>query len=269
MGLSELSASRANLPTFPGATVPEKLINGRNAAMAILRSYRPDLDFNAEDARQSYRSVDAWMERNSADLQAVLADPNASALPERVQAAFDKKTAQDFIVAGFTMAASGLGPWASGAVATKLSSDFARSDAETRLRVFASIVEMEKSGYLATLFNTQATSGLGALPVIAWVVIGTVLLAAIVLTYMYSCKQLELNNRVMRDLCEEAQKKGDQATVAACVEATRGLQDKDMFGIKSAVSGLFTLAVVGAGIYLAFAFGPKLLESFEKRKARQ
>lgn len=261
MSLSTLSAARADLPVFPGATLPEQLINGRNAALAALREYRPNLAFDVAQARENFAQVDAWMERNSGDLKATLEDPRVETLPERVKTAFNSDTAQNFVIAGFTIAAEGLGPWTSGAVAANLSESFARSDASDRLAVFGSVVKMKQSGYLDRLFRPQATSGFGLAPVVVWAIaVTTVLLASLLLTYLYRCKQLEMNNRTMRDLCEKAQASGDQKTVADCVAATKDLQvGDDMFGVASIGKAIVVGAVLLGGLYLAATLLPEML----------
>lgn len=272
MSLEAVSASRADLPTFPGASVLEQLLNGRAAALTVLLKYRPGLAFDLDAASQNFRAVDGWMERNGAELEKAMADENASVLPERVRLAFDKKTAQDFVIGGFTMAAVGLGPWVSGAVEANTSQEWARSDAQSRLRVFASIVQMEQTGYLRSLFSEGpgAVAGLGVLPVvpiIVGVVVATVMLAAVYAVYCYSVKQVELNNRLMRDLCERAQQQGDKATVAACIEATKGLQNIDPFGLQSIGKTIALGLLVFGGVWAALTYGPALLKKKSGRAA--
>lgn len=271
MALIDSSLSRAELPVFPGATFQEQLVNGRNAALAVLQKYKPNLSFDVNAARQNLRTITSWMERNSADLQTVMGDPSASALPERIRIAFDPKSAQNFVVASFTVAAVGLGPWISGAVIANTTPEFAKADAEARLRVFASILQMEKSGYLDSLFHAEESvlAGLGVPPaVLAAIVIGTVLLAAVVAACVYYVKQLEANNRVMRDLCEKAQASGDTATVRGCIEATKGLQDSDLFGAKSIANAVVLGAVALGGIWLLVTYGPGLMEQWDRRSRR-
>jgi len=253
MALEQVSAARAALPDFPGTTLPEKLLAGREIALAILRKYRPGLDFTVDGARASYRAVDAWIERNSAQLEPVLADANASALPDALRANFPATDVQDFVIAGCTLAAAGMGPWVSGAVASNATEAWARGDAEARLRVFGGVVQMEKSGFLADLFASgRGMRGLGLGPgMVVAIAIGVALIAAVICTYLYSIKQLELNNRSMDRWCSEAQRTGDAKTVAACIEATKGLQEGDPFGFKSFGKALVVGAVVFGGVWLA------------------
>lgn len=273
MTLEAVATSRAELPTFPGQTLLQQMLIGRQVAMATLLKYRPDLTFDVDGASQNFRIVDGWMDRNGAELEKVMADPNVATLPERIRLAFDKQTARDFVIAGFTMAAAGMGPWVSGAVAANTSAEWARADAAERLRVFGGIVQMENDGYLPELFNDapppQATGALGNPIVIAiatnmgrivaGVLIAAVLTAAIIAAYHYAAKQLELNNRVMRDLCEKAQQQGDKVTVAACIEATKGLQNADFLGLKSLGKTLAVGALLIGGAWLALTYGPALL----------
>lgn len=266
MSLAELALQRANLPTFPGATLPEQLANGRAQAMAILKSYKPDLRFDVDGAKENLRVIDAWAERNSADIEAALADPKAESLPERIRIAFDIKTAQDFVVASFTIAAMGLGPWMSGSVAANVSEPWAREDAKARLDTFGSIVSMHESGYLKSIFSPSQPLGevVITLSMVAVAVAGIVAIAAIIVIGVYSIKKMEQNNRLMTTLCERAQAAGDQKTVEACIDATKDLQTDDILGIKSVGRTLAITAVVLVGAWAALTYGPAL---FAKKRS--
>jgi len=275
MSLIELSLMRAEVPEFPGQTFPEKLANARRAAFDTLRVYKPDLQFDPDGAKANFRVVDAWIERNQAAFEAVMADPKSESMPEQIRLAFDAKTAQDFVVAVYTMAAAGLGPWMSGAVAQNTSQDWATQDATARLHVFGSIIQMHNSGYLRSLFSApQGAAGLGFAPALipviqagVWAVaIVLVAVAAIIAVAWYHGRQLEVNNRLMRDLCEKAQATGDRATVASCIEATKGLQNVDMFGLQSLGKTLAVTALLVGGLWLAATYGPALLA--KRRAAR-
>ena len=281
--LATLSLARAGLPQFPGVTVPAQLLAGRDAALSILRKYIPSLAFDESKAEETLAKVGAWEERNRASLEQVLSDPSAEALPEQIRLSFNSDMARDFVVAGFTQAAAGLGPWMSGAVSretasgAKIQERWAREDAEYRLQVFGSIVKMEQDGYLKTLFIPPAdagqTSGLGfaPAPVVVWaIVVAVVAVAALVLLYLYSSQRLSENNRLMRDLCEDAQKKGEKDTVASCIEATRGLQAGSMIpGVDILSSGLVKVALLGAALWMAFTLVPPLLEKRRQGKAEE
>jgi hypothetical protein len=115
--LATLAAGRAQLPVFPGATLPDQLAAGRAAAEAILQKYVPGFSYDQGLADATLAKIGVWEERNQADLQAALANPNTEKLPQAICLAFGSDMAQQFILAGFTRAAWGLGPWQSGAVA--------------------------------------------------------------------------------------------------------------------------------------------------------
>lgn len=269
MSLFDLSLKRAELPRFPGDTLPEQLAAGRRAAFDILRLYKPELRFDPQGADANLRVVQTWAERNSADLEAALADPHAETLPERIRLAFDAKTAQDFVIASFTVAASGLGPWMSGAIEQNVSEQWAREDAAARLQTFGSIVSMHESGYLKSVFEPAVpAAGQNELVItagmVAIVVAGIVAIAAIVVIGVYSMTKTYANNKLMRSLCEKAQESGDKKTVEACIEATKGLQTDDPLGVKSIASTLLIGALVVGGVWAAFTYGPALLA---KRRA--
>lgn len=274
--LAELALKRVSLPRFLGTSYVEQLLTGRGSAMAVLQKYVPGFAFDVDSAEQVMRDIGVWEERNRKELEALLSNPSAESMPEAVRLAFGADKAQAFVLAGFTQAAWGLGPWMSGAIASSVASGriterWAQEDAEQRLAMFGSIVKMEEDGYLAKLFvppPPPAAAGLGFIQIapvtgatVVWaVVVAVVAVAAIVIGYLYLSKSLSLNNRLMRDLCEEAQKKGDKATIDACIKEAAGLQKPP--GVDTLAEGL-TKAVMWIGLaYLAFKLVPTL---FEKR----
>lgn len=277
--LAALSLARADLPVFPGNTLPSKLLAGRAAAEAALRKYVPDLAFDITAANAVLAKVDVWEERNRDVLQATLADPSATALPDAVKIAFDSATAQAFVIATFTRAAWGIGPWMSGAVGKEaltpgvktINPAWAQEDAGYRLQVFGAIVKMDEVGYLKALFeppapgSTQGYGAFGIAPVVVWaVVVAVVAIAALFLLYLYSSKRLADNNRLMQDLCDKAQKDGDADTVKQCIEATRSLQAESMIpGVGDLASGLVKVAAIVGLVWVGFQVIPPLLK---KRK---
>lgn len=275
--LADLAVSRASLPLFPGTSYPEQLANGRGMAEAILRQYVPDLSFDVARAEETIRQVAAWQERNQAVLDTSFADASATHLPAQACLALGSDRAQAYILAQFTLAASGLGPWMSGAVAREVEQGvriqlrWAQEDAQTRLQVFGAIVKMETDGYLKTLFRQPApgtpqtscgsgASGFGFVPVVIWAVaVVLIAVAALFLVYRYAAERMQANNRLLADLCKEAQKRGDQETIAKCVDATRALQ-ADVPGLSEVSSAVgkavVVAAVVGAG-YLLWQVWPR------------
>jgi hypothetical protein len=264
--LAELSAHRAGLPAFgkSGDNYATRLVIGRDAAMAALRKYVPDLKYDEQAAGKTLRDVDVWEQRNGDALSATMADPSASALPEKIQMSLGSDKAGAFIVAVFTTASSGLGPWFSGAVGSaamvggSINTEWARIDAETRLSVFGGIVKMENDGQLAKFFVPPAgMKGFGAVQaVVVWaIVVAVVAMASLLLVYMYSAKRLELNNRLMRDLCEDAQKSGDSATTIECISATKDLQSAGF--VPTSWVGMAVIGgVIVGGVYMAAKYLP-------------
>ena len=279
--LSQLSLQRANLPSFPGDTVVAQLLAGRDAALGVLLKYVPEMQFDPAAASDTLRQIQAWEERNSDALASVLADPNAEALPQQLQITFGSDKARQFIIAIFTQAAVGLGPWMSGAVSREAQSGvqiqdrWARDDADARLQVFGSIVKMDQDGHLAAFFvppSPASAQGLGlAVPaIIVWAVVVTLATAgALLLLYFYNAKRLEQNNKLMSDLCTQAQERGDAETVRLCIKAAEGLQKEDPFG---GISDLFRKIGVGVAVagvaYVVVRYGlPVLLSS--RRQSRE
>lgn len=263
--LEDLSLVRADLPEIPGGTLQERLMNGRAMAQAVLEKYVPNFGFSVDWANQVLREIDAWQDRNGALLEAAMAVPTVQSLPEAIRLNLDRGKAQDFIVASFTQAAYGLGPWASGRVAVEalkgslFDEPWARQDAEDRIRTFASILKMEQSGYLAILFGEGS---LGNPTIAAIVVVGIVAVVACILLFAYTSKRTEVNNRLMADLCKQAQAEGDEATVAECIKQTAGLQASDASTL--AIGEIGKIALILGALYI----GGKLLIGYKQGSGR-
>lgn len=257
--LGLLAISRAGLPDFPGASYQEKLANGKAQALAALQKYVPALTFDVTGADTVLRQVDAWEQRNSAALEAAFADPSMETLTQDIALSLSVPTAQAFIVACYTRAAWGLGPWSSDLITT-VSPTFAQTDAETRLQVFGGIVKMDTDGYLAQLYAPQATSGFGDLGIVTGAVIAIVIvgLAAVFAMWLSDNKRLDNNNRIMSQLCSDASARGDSAAVQKCVDATADLQKAGLFpGFGTSFGTVMGLAAVLGIVWLGWQFLPK------------
>jgi hypothetical protein len=289
--LAQLALQRANVPSFPGATLPERLLAGRLAAETILKQYVPQLSYDQAEADQVLAKIGVWQERNQTQLESVFMDPNAAKLPQQICLAFGADVARQFILAGFTRAAIGIGPWLSGRVAaeaasgTRIQPRWAEEDAEMRLQMFGAIVKMEQDGYLRHLFIPPADlatkqeecgvsglgggDGFGVAPVVVWAIaLVVVAVVALFLLYYYSANRLRDNNRLMADLCQKAQEQGDKETVAQCIAASADLQKESPIpGLAELGKGLGTAAVVAAVVYIGLKMVPGLLESRARRKA--
>lgn len=287
--LATLAVQGQATPDFaPGKSYAEKLLAGRDAALAALRQYVPDLKFDPAKADEVMAQVSAWEERNQAVIKATLQNPDATALPSQVAASLGAEKARQFVIAMFTQAAAGLGPWTSGAVGSDVASghvvagqpitaQWAETDALSRLQVFGAIVKMDQIGYLKTMFVPPApgsTQGLGIFGVDDWIiVVAVVAVVALfaVLTYVYASKRLELNNKIMAERCKQAQDEGDKATVAQCIDAVKDLQMGSLLGpgFDQGVKTLLTAAaILGAGYVTAVFILPKLLNLHETKTRR-
>lgn len=263
MSLAELAQARLslNLPVFAGSTLAEQLVNGRNAALTALRKYVPDFTFDIGAADAAMRSIDAWAERNNDALSQAM-QQSGNDLVEEIRLELGSDRAQAFLLASFTSAAWGLGPWHAGEIdriattpGSALGPVWAAQDAEQRLQVFGSIVRMDEDGRLAQVFvpPSSVSGGLGVAPIIIWaLVIGTVALAAVVIYFVVADRRIQANNAIMRDLCLEAQKRGDTAVVNSCIEATRDLQTMPLEGLSS---NLLKLALVLGLVYVGVRWG--------------
>ena len=219
--LSELSLTRVqySLPDFPGADLRAKLESGRAAAEAALRKQLPDFKFDPDEALRVMHTIDAWAERNTEALAAAMKQPQND-LPTSLHTTLgSNKQVADFLVASFTLAAAGLGPWMGYGVheavlAGEQSEFWARIDAQTRLQSFGMIVKLDNDGHLGPIMHGESgTAGLGIAPVV-WVgimAVVTVFFAAVILTYLYNNRRLELNNELLAKMCLKAQADKNEA----------------------------------------------------------
>lgn len=240
----------------PGRDLPTRLLTGRDAALAALTKYVPDLKYSPGQAGAAMRDIDAWAARNEQALTAVMAS-TVEQLPEQLQLEMGARRAQSFVLATFTQAAAGLGAWQSGAVAQAagdpghtLNERWARTDAQQRMELFALIVKLDREGSLANIFEGPAAgqggqSGFGAVP-LWFVAVVLVILAAAIITGVVLVRRLELNNKLLRDLCQEQLARGDKAAFETCVEATKGLQ---VTGLEKFPERLGYALVTGAVVY--------------------
>lgn len=254
------------LPVFPGRTIVEQLQNGRRAAEAALRRYVPNFRYDREQAAAVMHEVGAWAERRSPALTEAL-DPAtnpSNTLPQQLQLELGAVKTQQFVIASFTQAAVGLGPWQSGEIGrliggagtevggTRIDQQWARQDAQLRLRTFGIIVSLERRGELKAIFRPPQppTAGLGALATgtLVLLAIVTAILAAAVVSFLVIDRQMARNNQLMRDICLRAEGAGNKAVMDECVRAARGLQD-DPFS-KIADKLLTGALVFGVGFVL-------------------
>jgi hypothetical protein len=253
MSLVDLSMQRIalSLPRFPGQTIPDQLLAGRAAAESAIRKYVPNLSFDRDAASATIRTVDAWSERNASGLSEAMKQAGND-LPEQLTLAVGTaEQVRSYLIASFTLAAWGMGPWTGGEVAREVSAgsmneSWAKTDAEHRLQTFAIIVKLENDGELGPIMRGESSIGALGIPpaIIVGIVIATVIFAAAVITTIYLNKQLELNNRLMSDLCKKAQEEGRDEVVAECVKATKDLQAGFMEKTLSKLAGWIVFAAV-------------------------
>ena len=273
MSLVETSLSRVtrdlgDMSPRPGSNIADELLRARDEAQKRIKKYT-EISLDDQAASQTMKEIDYWSERNATSLNASL-ESSSQELPEQLKLKLGADRAKKFILATFVVAAAGLGPWSSGAVAryaaqgsaikgVTVDVSWASRDAEQRLRVFKSITRLDDQGKLEGLLRPQqALSGLGAawfLPAL-FVVIALVLLAAVVLTFVYFGRSLEANNNLIREMCLLAQKNKDKDTVEDCIDSINGLQGKDV------AKWIAFTAVTGFGLYLlATHVAPMVIDS--------
>jgi len=247
MSVESLAVARANLPTFPGANWPEQLQNGRNAAAAVLGQYVEKFTFDERRSREVLGHVGAWVERNQKELETALADPTREQLGAALCLAFDAQAARDYIIASFSVAAAGLGPWMSGRVAKEtdpggsITRDWAAEDAMNRLAMFGSIIRMEQDGFLRHLFLPgpgdapcpAATGAFGAGPLAIAIIVAGAVLATVACTWIvcsYFAPPTQAANKLFEEMCRDAQKAGRKDETQYCLTTLKDLQSKDTLG---------------------------------------
>jgi hypothetical protein len=283
--LAQLALNRVQhqLPVFPGGTVREQLVNARSQVHAILLKYVPDLKFDVAEARDVMSQVNAWVERNRQDLEEAM-QSSAATLPEFTESTGKPDMAlnmgsservQQWVIAEFTIAAEGLGPWEAGKIDSlaadpysDVSQRWAEDDAQLRLNTFGMLVKMENEGELAYIFQgpQQGVQGFGFLPVWAIIVIA-IGLAAVVAYFYLESRKIELNNRLMADICKRAQDEGDSSTVAMCIKATRDLQKSTPWNQLIEQAGKVALYLGGGYLIFRYALPWALDKVAEKGSA--
>lgn len=272
--LNFLARQRAGLPAFPGANVVEQLANGWDEAKARLAKYTSTMSYSVEQADAVVHKVKSWTERNEAALKQYLADSTANDLPDFLQLQLGKDEAQQFIIATYSLAATGLGPWLSGMVSAKVAEGSVPypdmiEDADARLAIFGSIVKWDNEGDLATIFSPQQALGMNPIIVAGIIVAVAVVLvagAAVVLQWVTAGKVVSKNAEMIDKWCSEAQEKGDQATVSKCLELSAGLQAQALDQSNPVTLAVKGLLLLGGG-YLFLVYGlPELLKLLPKSK---
>lgn len=271
--LGQLSAARighglsAIIAEWPSDSVPSQLRAGRDAALGAIRKYVPDFRYDIEAADSAAREIDAWADRHEEQLARIM-ESSAEGLPAELQLEMGNDRARNFILSSFTEAAAGLGPWDSGEVARaaaagdRINESWARSDADDRLDTFALLVKLDREGDLEKIFvppadGTQQGSqqGFGFLPVWA-IVIVLVAVAAAFVVLILGWRRLTLNNRLMADLCRQAQKEGRTEVVQACLKATENLTISPFERAGVELAGKIGTGLITAGlVYLGLRFG--------------
>jgi len=244
----------------PGQPLPARLVVADQAALAAIRRYKPDFTVNYAEARSQARDIDAWAERHQQELEQVMAS-SAQRLPSQLQLEMGNRRAQAFFLSSYAEAAAGLPAWTSGAVEAaasrpgvqQINERFARIDAQQRLEMFALIVKLDREGTLQQVFvppEQGSTQGLGAIPPLWFIAVVLVIFAAALVTAVVLLRRVELNNRLLRDLCREAIEAGEtDPRFEMCVEAAKAGQKSALEEVpKAMVLGLMGAAGVYAGM---------------------
>lgn len=255
-----------------GRSYQEALLLGYDQARAILAKYTTTLMYDADSAKDLFHQVEAWQSIHTLEIEEMMKHPGTDTVPEQLALKFSPHKAQQFIIASFSSAARGLGPWFGGMIGKKIdydprvTQDFAKNDAMSRLAVFAGIVKLDGDGSLRTIFNPPAAlQGFGALPAVAvgygaWLLVAAVAAIAVVLVFVYFTRSNDANNKLMAELCKEAQSVGDKDTVGYCLKLTADLQNVS----GSVVNDIVKYVAIGGALYIGVVY--VLIPQLNKRK---
>ena len=274
--LLALAAARADLPSFAGDSLQQKLLLAYDVATEAVRSVAPKLEVRIAAAEEALKVVDAWQAKNEKELLAVLSNPNAQALPEQIRLTFGAELAQNYLLGCYLLAKAGMAPWLSGRMGDEvakgnLSAADAMNDAAMRIYVFSCIVKLYDTGYLQKLFYDPASLGaFGLTPAVVVgiaVVVGLVVIASVYLFLSFQAKSLEAQNEVVRKICEKAAAEGDKKTEERCLSIAAANQaalidKKDP--VAASLESLTKVLVVGGLLYAAVVYGPRFMA---KRKS--
>lgn len=279
--LEELAVSRAGsvLPPIPGQGYQQQLVNARQMAEDTLRRYVPNFAFDPEQAIVVSSQVEGWASRNEDYLTDVFADTAQHEVPKTLALELGANMFKQWIIASFTLAAVGMGPWQSGYLekevydpVSDITEQWARNDGNIRLQMFQYILLLEEQGDLERAMNPQVqTSGFGVTGMeILLIVLIIAVLGCIIAGALLWNKQLANNNRIMADLCKKAQMEGNDEVVAQCVNSSKDLQTEGPF---EPLMGEFrNIAIVLGGVavggFILFNWGLPWLTDYLGKKGR-
>lgn len=281
--LADTALAAAQLPPLPGVTEVDRMVAGRALAAAALKQYVPDFAFDPAEASKALSRISVWQERNANRIEGQLATlAPTEKVTDDIKLELGVTAAQQYILACFTEAAMGMGPHLSGLVdseiargtvlqAQPISDNWRRLDVATRTQVFQTIIKMEGDGTLKQLFVPPpgSTNGFGAIPLLfaaKLVAIVVVVVVAMFLVYFYATKRLSLGNAIMKEMCQRAEARGDQAAVLKCIEEAADLQKGDPFGVSGLLGGLGKAALWVGLAYVGVRYGIPALASARRTK---
>lgn len=145
---------------------------------------------------------------------------------------------------------------------------FIQVHAQNVTRLLQAIILLDKYGVLMPLKKNKPTSGLGITGVEVAVVVAGVIAVAVVAYFIWGIVDTSQKNSAGQKLCDEAQKRGDTATVEKCIEAYAA-NENGAGSLPYKIFKSFLPYIAGAAlVYAAVAFMPEIITSFKNaRKA--
>lgn len=284
--LDQLTFWRAEFPEYAGSTRPDQLYNAWKDAEARIKKYT-DLRYSETQAQAILYEVETWIKIHRSQFVDSLKDSSRQEVAAEMQLQLGAVKMQQYIVAAYSEAARGLGPWLSGLVGQNISEGQAsmlrmEQDYYDRIAVFGMIHNMDNDGALDVIFHPEKSSQFASdvgwspktiriLVIAGAVVVGLVGLGitAAVCHYKIESARLQVANKQHEEDCHWAQSMLEkdpknsfyQNVVKKCFESTADLMKRSETPdpISGAVEKLLIVAaVLGVG-YLGLTLLPPLL----------
>jgi len=144
--------------------------------------------------------------------------------------------------------------------------------------LFDGIALLDRVGALAPIKKPEfSTSGLGGAPAVALVIGGVVVVllavgvTAVICWFLLAMMDTSTKNRLVRQMCEQAQNSGDTKATAQCIDVLsdpdkqiatapfRAAATMGQFGFETVAK----YAMIGAGVYALVVFAPVLVRQFK------
>ena len=132
--------------------------------------------------------------------------------------------------------------------------------ADNVVKTCNAIVKLNAAGILSPLrkpVSGLGATGLGVLPLVAWVVIGVVAVVIVFAALLYFTHQSDQQIAEQKKLCDEASARGDTAVVRQCLEVLTP---------KTWTTDIAKYGAMAAMVICAIYFAPRLVQAFKQSR---